>query len=167
MLLLAGLCFGVAGGCGTTQPEWKHTVKEQIPITVQRNKPVQFRVHVRSKANPLGIRCAPETWQSLTNGGTDKIIIQLVSSSTADAKIYWVRPGWLLPKPQSEKGEFVPAEFALIPDTQFLCGIYGKQRGTATVQITFPGGPDEPTPAEIIVRKGPDELKTLGVMLGL
>ena len=119
----------------------------------------------RNGSNGLGIQCAPETWQTLTNGGTDKITIQLVSSSKPDTKIYWVRPGWLLPR-QSEGGGYVRGGgFAnLIPDTWFLCGITGKHRGTGTVEITFPGGPDEPSAAEIIVMKRPDDLKTRTIL---
>lgn len=154
---LAIFCLGVAGGCRTPQPAWKRYVREQVPILVQKDKPVQFQVHVRNGSNSLGIQCTPEIWRSLTNGGADKIIIQLVSSSKAGMEIYWVRPGWLLPRPESLGGGLIPAEFALFPNTQFLSGISGKHRGMATVQIMFPSGPDAPAPAEIIVQKDHEE----------
>jgi len=157
LFILAGFCIGAVGGCGTPQPEWKRYVRQQVPITVQKDKPVQFQVDVRNGSNPLGLQCAPEVWQTLTNGGVDKITIRLVSSSVVGTEIYWVRPGWPLTRATSEGGGFIPAEFALFPNTQFLSGISGKHRGTATVQITFPGGPDEPAPAEIIVRKDHEE----------
>jgi hypothetical protein len=153
LLILASLLIGVAGGCGTPQSRWKRFVKEQIPITVQKDKPVQFQIRVQNESNSLGLQCAPEIWQTLTNGGVDQITIQLMSSSKADTKIYFVRPGWLLSRPQSEGGGLIPAGFALFPNTQYLCGINAKHRGTATVQIAFPGGPDEPTPAAITVKK--------------
>ena len=149
LLILAGLCVSVGSGCGTPQPAWKRTVKEQIPITVQKEKPVHFQIRVENESNSLGLQCEPEIWQTLTNGGVDQITIQLVSSSKMDTKIYWVRPGWLLPKPQSQGGGLIPAEFGLIPNTQYLCAISGRRRGTATVRITFPSGPDQPTRAAI------------------
>jgi hypothetical protein len=164
LLILAGLFIGVASGCSTPQPQWKRIFKEQIPITVQKDKPVQFQIRVQNESNSLGLQCAPETWQTLTNGGVDQITIQLMSSSKADTKIYFVRPGWLLSRPQSEGGGLLSAGFALFPNTQFLCGITGKRKGTATVQITFPDGPDEPTPAAIIVKKS--DRKTIWAMLG-
>lgn len=159
LFMLTSLCVSVGGGCGTPQPEWKRFVQEQIPITVQKDKPTLFQVRVRDGSNHLGIRCAPEIWLSLTNGGVDQITIQLVSSSKKGTKIYGARPGWPLPKLQSEGGSLAPAGFALVPNNHYLCGINGKHRGTATVQITFPGGPDEPTPAQIVVSKLPDDLK--------
>ncbi|HEX5222052.1 MAG TPA: hypothetical protein VFZ59_20990 [Verrucomicrobiae bacterium] len=159
LFLLAHLCIGVAGGCSTPQPAWKRFVQEQIPITVQKGEPTLFQVHVRHGSNFLGIQCAPELWQTLTNGGTDKISIQLVTSSHIGTDIYGVRPGRLLPKPQSEGGGLAPAGFALFTNTQYLCAITGKHKGTATVEITFPGGPNEPSAAEIIVSKLPDDLK--------
>ena len=156
LFILAGLLIGVAGGCGTPQPRWKRFVKEQIPITLQKDKPVEFQMRVQHESNSLGLQCAPEIWQTLTNGGGEQITIQLVSSSKMDTKIFFVRPGWLLSSPQPEGG-LIPAEFALFPNTQYLCGIAGKHRGTATIKITFPGGPVEPSPAAIIVKK-PDRM---------
>ena len=165
--MLAGILICIVAGCGAPQPAWKRFVQEQIPITVQKDKPARFQVRVGNRSNRLGIQCAPELWQALTNGGVDQITIQLVSSSRMDTKIYCVRPGWALPRPQSAGGGLAPAGFALFPQhTQFLCGIAGKHNGTATIQITFPGGPDEPSPAEIIVSKHPDDLK-MRTILGL
>ena len=37
--------------------------------------------------------------------------------------------------------EGIPAAFGLVPNTQYLGAITGRHRDTATVQITFPGGP--------------------------
>jgi hypothetical protein len=142
--------MGVASGCGTPPPRSKVLLEERIPIAVQKDKPTLFEVRMRGKSRRLGIQCAPELWQTLTNGGVDQIMIQLVSSPKMDTKLHWVRPGW--------RGM---TEFT---NTLFLCNIYGKRRGTATVQITFPDGPDEPSPAAIIVSKRSDQFKLRGIL---
>jgi len=87
LLILAGLFIGVASGCGTPRPAWERRLLERIPITVQKDKPTLFQVRVRAKTNELRLQCAPELWQTLTNGGVDQITIQLVSSSKTGAKL--------------------------------------------------------------------------------
>jgi len=163
LLTLASLSIGVIDGCalfpGAYHPGWKRYVSQQIPITVQKNKPVVFEMRVRNDSNGVGIQCAPEVWRAITNGGADQITIKLVSSSKPGTEIYWVRPGWLTRRPNSEGGGLAPAGMAfLIPNAQFLCGIAANHRGTASVRIEFPDGPDEPAPAEIIVMKNPSDL---------
>ena len=149
LLILAGLFIGVASGCGTPRLAWERRLLERIPITVQKDKPTLFQVRVRAKTNELRLQCAPELWQTLTNGGVDQITIQLVSSSKTGAKLYAMHPG-------SPLGRFTNS-----PDIQFLCQILGERKGTATVQITFPDGPDGPSPAAIIVTKYPDKTRAL------
>jgi len=149
LLILAGLFIGVASGCGTPRPAWERRLLERIPITVQKDKPTLFQVRVRAKTNELRLQCAPELWQTLTNGGVDQTTIQLVSSSKTGAKLYAMHPG-------SPLGRFTNS-----PDIQFLCQILGERKGTATVQITFPDGPDGPSPAAIIVTKYPDKTRAL------
>ena len=118
---------------------------------VQQGKPVNVEIRVRTEGNTLSIRCSPEVWHALVNS-TNTTTIQIETSK--GAAVYSVKPGWLVRRPASEGGELRPAGTAfLIPNAQYLCWIYAKHRGKATVRNVFPNGPKEPAPAEIIVEK--------------
>ena len=167
-------CLWIFWGAGcalihreSANPSWMGYIHETIPITVQRGKPVIFQTRVRRDSNAVAIRCSPSVWRELTNrglsqGGTEDlksgewyhtIGVQLIAQTKEDAELLWIRPGWLLDHPARPAGMA-----ALVPDAQFLFVITGSRRGKATVEIVFPNGPEEPTPAELVVLKVPADM---------
>lgn len=120
-------------------------VSQKIPIEIQSGKAVTIEIHALSGNGPndVGIRCSPEVWNALTNS-TKTITVRLISSDKKSARIYGVHPGG------------TAAGFLyLIPDVHYLFEIDGEYHAKASVEITFPNAPTEPTRAEIIVCKTP------------
>jgi hypothetical protein len=120
-------------------------VRQRIPVEIARGKAITFDVNSLSGNGPndVGIRCSPEIWNVLTNG-TIATSVQLKSSNKSGVQIYGVDAAG------------TPAGFLYrIPDVHYLFEIVGPRRAKASIEITFPNAPAQPTRAEIIVCKTP------------
>ena len=147
ILVCACLCLG--SGCVLLFH--RSLIWQAIPITVQQGKPVIVKIQVRNDSNEVYIRCAPALWNDLTNS-VGKTTVQLKASTKPGTKISYIYPF----KRDVDGRPWSMA--ALIPDTQYLCVITGKHRAIATLEIDFPSGPPNPTPAEIIVTWEPYDM---------
>ena len=117
-------------------------VRQKIPVEIQTGRTVTVEIKSLSGNgnNDIAILCSPELWNSLTNG-TKNITVRLKNSSSSDTSIEAVDPG--------HGGIFL----GYLTNVYYLFKIGGPRHAKATVEITFPNGPDKPTPAEIIVGK--------------
>lgn len=86
--------------------------------------------------NDVTVRCSPETWNSLTNS-TNKIAVRLKNFSGPDTSTYGVDPG------------HAATFLKYLTNVYYLFKIGGAHHSRATVEITFPNGPEKPVPAEI------------------
>jgi hypothetical protein len=131
---------------GTQAPDVQF-VRQRIPVEVQRGKPITIEIHSLSGngVNDVGIRCAPEVWNALTNG-IGSIGVHLKSSNKPGTKIGGVDPG-----------SGGTAFLGYVPNAHYLFYISGKYRAKASVEITFPNAPAEAARAEIIICKTPSD----------
>jgi len=120
-------------------------VHQKIPIDIQSGKPVTIEISSLSGngVNDVGIQCAPEVWNALTNG-KKTVEVQLKSSD----------------KPKTEIGGIDPASsgtafLGYITNVHYLFYISGEYHAKASVEITFPNAPPGTTHTEIIVCKTP------------
>ena len=122
-------------------------IRERIPIEILGGKPVTFVIDARSPGGVslVGIRCSPETWNSLT-GGTSDINIDLVSSRWSSVKI---RRESLVRHGAPESGISYYDLFSLLGNYQLFTKV--------TVQIAFPKAPPGVTHVELLVFRMPTD----------
>jgi hypothetical protein len=149
-LFAALLLISVVSSCRPMSLE-EQFVRQKIPVEIQNGKTVRVEIHSLSGNgnNDVGIRCSPELWNFITNS-TKELAVQLKDSSKPDTSIDAVNLGG--------GGDFL----GYLTNVHYLFRIGGPRHAQATVEITFPNGPDKPTPAEIIVGKTVIDTKPLG-----
>ena len=124
-------------------------MRQKIPVELQGRKPLTVEISSLSGngGNDIGILCSPETWNSLTNG-SGSLVVRLMSSNRAHTEIGGIDL-------RSEATGFL----GYIPNVHYLFWIMGETHAKATVEITFPNGPEKSTSADIIVGKTPIDTK--------
>jgi hypothetical protein len=119
-------------------------VRQSIPVQIQNGRTLTFEIKSLSGngSNDVGIRCSPEVWKMLTNS-TKEISVRLKASSKPDTRFDWVKP--------DQGGAF----FGHLTNVHYIFMIGGRHRCKATMEITFPNGPEKATRAEIIIGQTP------------
>jgi hypothetical protein len=135
--------FFALPSCRPMTPD-EQFIRQKIPVQVQNGRTVTIDIDSLSGngGNDVGIRCPPELWNLLTNS-TKSITARLRDSSRPDTSIDGVNP--------DHGGAF----FGYLTNVHYLFVIGGRHHSKATVEISFPNGPEKETPAEIIVGKTP------------
>jgi hypothetical protein len=146
ILVAVGICIIEACQHHPAQPAGEEYIHQKIPIEIERGKAITVEIRLSgSAANDVGIRCSPETWQTLTNSANG-IAVALKSSTKTGTQIYGadVKFGG---------GYFL----GYVTNVHYLFEISGKRHAKASVEITFPTAPPGVTHAEIIVGKTPED----------
>jgi hypothetical protein len=135
--ILAMMC----SSCGTMTPD-EHFVSQKIPIEIQSGTPATIEIRSLSGNgwNEVGLRCSPEVWDALTNGG-DNVTVQLISSGEHGTEIHDVSPG--------------SRNLWHLESFHYLFLIGGEYRAKASVEISFKNAPPGVMHAQMLVIKTP------------
>lgn len=138
ILAMSAIFFALTS-CGRITPD-EQFIRQKIPVQIQNGRTLTIEITSLSGNgwNDIGIRCSPTFWNVLTNSTTN-ITARVTNSSKPDTSIGEVTP--------DHGGAF----FYCLTNVHYLFGVGGRRHSKATVEITFPNGPANPTPAEIIV----------------
>lgn len=135
----------ILSSCGNQQPGDRF-VRQQIPVEIQKNQPVDVEIHSLSgDPNDVGIQCPIAVWTALTNNANTGAV-RLKASNKPGAQIGAVDVS-------SGGTSFI----GYIPNTHYLFYIRGERGADATVEITFSNAPAGLTAANIVVCKSPAE----------